>query len=72
MPDVAPSEGDALPRARSRQLIVRRRGAALSRSPAAAGPSTPGRSPPRELAEAQTFPYYRVYWVGPAFDGDRI
>lgn len=22
-----------------------------------------------ELAEAQTFPYYRVYWVGPTFDG---
>jgi hypothetical protein len=23
----------------------------------------------RELAEAQTFPYYRVYWVGPSFQG---
>jgi hypothetical protein len=22
-----------------------------------------------ELAEAQTFPFYRVYWVGPSFDG---
>jgi hypothetical protein len=22
----------------------------------------------RELAEAQTFPFYRVYWVGPRFD----
>jgi hypothetical protein len=22
-----------------------------------------------ELAEAQTFPYYRVYWAGPAFQG---
>jgi hypothetical protein len=22
-----------------------------------------------ELAEAQTFPYFRVYWVGPRFDG---
>lgn len=22
-----------------------------------------------ELAEAQTFPYYRVYWAGPSFDG---
>jgi hypothetical protein len=33
-----------------------------------------GTSQPRpilasELAEAQTFPYYRVYWVGPSFDG---
>jgi hypothetical protein len=25
-----------------------------------------------ELAEAQTFPYYRVYWVGPSFDGARL
>jgi hypothetical protein len=22
-----------------------------------------------ELAEAQTFPYYEIYWVGPSFDG---
>jgi hypothetical protein len=22
-----------------------------------------------QLAEAETFPYYRVYWVGPSFDG---
>jgi hypothetical protein len=22
-----------------------------------------------ELAKAQTFPYYRIYWVGPRFDG---
>ncbi len=22
-----------------------------------------------ELAEAQTFPYYRIYWVGPSFEG---
>jgi len=22
-----------------------------------------------ELAEAQTFPYYKTYWVGPSFDG---
>jgi hypothetical protein len=25
-----------------------------------------------ELAEAQTFPFYRVYWVGPSFDGYRL
>ncbi|HEV3048649.1 MAG TPA: hypothetical protein VGY13_14950 [Solirubrobacteraceae bacterium] len=25
-----------------------------------------------ELAEAQTFPYYRVYWVGPSFDDSRL
>jgi len=26
----------------------------------------------RELAEAQTFPYYRVYWVGPSFQGQSL
>jgi len=36
-----------------------------------------GTSQPRpilasELAEAQTFPYYRVYWVGPRFDGQSL
>jgi hypothetical protein len=36
-----------------------------------------GTSQPRpiladELAEAQTFPYYRTYWVGPRFDGQPL
>jgi hypothetical protein len=38
----------------------------------AAGGCATSHPPPisaRELAEAQTFPYYRVYWVGPSFDG---
>lgn len=26
----------------------------------------------RELSEAQTFPYYRVYWVGPRFEGHAL
>jgi hypothetical protein len=26
----------------------------------------------RELAEAQTFPYFRVYWVGPRFQGHSL
>lgn len=26
----------------------------------------------RELSEAQTFPFYRVYWVGPSFQGERL
>jgi hypothetical protein len=38
---------------------------------AAGGCSTshPGPLPASELAEAQTFPYYRVYWVGHSFEG---
>jgi len=38
----------------------------------AAGCATTGRPRPIDagsLAEAQTFPYYRVYWVGPSFEG---
>ncbi len=31
--------------------------------------SHPGHISAGELAEARTFPYYRVYWVGPSFDG---
>jgi hypothetical protein len=26
----------------------------------------------QELAEAETFPYYRVYWVGPSFQGQPL
>ena len=26
----------------------------------------------QELAEAQSFPYYRVYWVGPTFEGQHL
>lgn len=39
---------------------------------AACGCATTRHPPPiarGELAEAQTFPYYLIYWVGPRFDG---
>jgi hypothetical protein len=41
---------------------------------ALAGCSTghPGEISSGNLAEAQTFPYYRVYWVGPRFQGDPL
>ncbi|HYM45001.1 MAG TPA: hypothetical protein VES65_02415 [Solirubrobacteraceae bacterium] len=32
----------------------------------------PGPIGARELAEAQTFPYYRIYWVGPRFAGQPL
>jgi hypothetical protein len=41
--------------------------AALTASGCATG--HPGPISASELAEAQTFPYYRTYWVGPSFDG---
>ncbi len=36
---------------------------------AGCGTSHPAPISAIELGEAQTFPYYRVYWVGPSFDG---
>jgi hypothetical protein len=44
--------------------------AALVAATAAAGCSTTHPRPieARALAEAQTFPYYKVYWVGPTFE----
>jgi hypothetical protein len=33
------------------------------------GTSRPRPIATTELAEAETFPYYRVYWVGPTFEG---
>jgi hypothetical protein len=42
---------------------------------AVAGCASTGRPAPisrSELAEARTFPYFRVYWVGSNFDGSRL
>jgi hypothetical protein len=36
---------------------------------AGGGRGHPGEIHAGDLAEAQTFPFYRVYWVGPRFDG---
>ncbi len=56
-----------LPRATRAALTL----AAICAALAAGGCGT-SHPPPisaSELAEAQLFPYYRVYWVGPSFDG---
>jgi hypothetical protein len=34
--------------------------------------SRPGPISARELAEAQTFPYYKIYWVGPRFGSNAL
>ncbi len=39
---------------------------------AGCGTSHPAPIAERELAEAQTFPYYKLYWVGPSFEGERL
>jgi len=36
------------------------------------GTSSPPPVGANELAEAQTFPYFRVYWAGPSFHGQRL
>jgi hypothetical protein len=46
--------------------------AALVLGAAACGSSHPKPLPPATLAEAQTFPYFRVYWAGPSFDGQPL
>jgi hypothetical protein len=49
--------------------------AALCVAVAASGCASTGHPrpiPARELAEAQTFPYYKVYWAGPAFAGQPL
>jgi hypothetical protein len=48
--------------------------AALASAVIASGCSTghPGQIAAGNLAEAQTFPYYRVYWVGPHFAGQPL
>ncbi len=44
---------------------------AITAALTAAGCSTgdPGEITAADLAEAQTFPYYKVYWTGPRFEG---
>jgi hypothetical protein len=49
--------------------------AALCAVVAASGCASTGHPRPilaRELAEAQTFPYYKIYWAGPAFAGQPL
>jgi hypothetical protein len=58
-----------MPSERSRRLLAL---ALLPTSVLAAGCGTTTHPPPieaRALAEAQTFPYYRLYWAGPTFLG---
>ncbi|MCW3031981.1 MAG: hypothetical protein JWM60_326 [Solirubrobacterales bacterium] len=49
-------------------------GAVLVAALVASGCGTGHPSPisTRELSEAQTFPYYRVYWAGPSFQGNHL
>jgi hypothetical protein len=60
----------ALARAGARALSLAAICAVLGASGCAT--SHPGPIPAAELAEAQTFPYFRTYWVGPSFDGHAL
>jgi hypothetical protein len=57
--------------ARTRAARVGAGLAALALAVAASGCATGHPRPIRrlELAEARTFPYFRIYWVGPSFEG---
>jgi len=63
--------------AANRRARATRTALALSAICAAIAAGGCGTSSPRplsagSLAEAQTFPYFRVYWVGPSFDGNHL
>jgi len=63
----SPTRNSALRRAANMGLAL----SAVCAAIAAGGCTTghPGPISASELAEARTFPYYRVYWVGPSFEG---
>src|SRR4051812_11981622 len=61
--------------ARSRARLIAVLAALIAAATALAGcggTEHPGPISQRELREAQTFPYYRVYWVGPSFEGQHL
>jgi hypothetical protein len=56
--------------------LLRAAAAAVAAATLAAGcgatTGAPGPIGASELAEAQTFPYYRIYWAGPTFQGEPL
>ncbi len=54
---------------RWRTMAVAVLGLAVALALTGCGTSQPGQVSAGELAEAQTFPYFRVYWVGHSFAG---
>jgi len=61
-------------RARSarRSLLVAAATALAAVAATACGTGHPAAISARELAEAQSFPYYRVYWAGLSFQGQQL
>jgi hypothetical protein len=57
---------------RPTQLLCAIVAVCLTLAASGCGTSHPAPLTARELAEAQTFPYYRVYWVGPSFEGHSL
>lgn len=72
-PPAAPADPVYRPR-RQRAALLASALALLAACPLAAGCSTrqPGPIAAGELAEAQTFPYYPLYWTGPRFGAYRL
>jgi hypothetical protein len=70
-PMPSPAAHDARTRARRRagRLALAACLTALALAGAGCGTAHPRPIAAAELADAQTFPYFRVYWVGPRFEG---
>jgi hypothetical protein len=66
-----PAAHDARMRARRRagRLALAASLSAVALAAAGCGTAHPRPIAAAELADAQTFPYFRVYWVGPRFEG---
>lgn len=59
-------------RRRARRLSALAAASVLILLAAGCGTGHPQPISSAELEEAQTFPYYRVYWVGPTFEGEHL
>ncbi len=55
--------------ARAARAALALAGILLAIAAAGCGTSHPAPLPASDLGEAQTFPFYRIYWTGPRFDG---
>jgi hypothetical protein len=72
MTAMRPSTSTRAARRRVRAALLAAAALCAALAVSGCGASQPRAISAAELAEAQVFPYYRVYWVGASFDGHRL